>query len=151
MKILRIIAAMVLALLAALLMWGEVGLMLEHEKLPIIQHLSAFAIALGFAASALYFSRSTSYWASNLSCPHCSQRATLSLSAFPQPRISILAWILGGVVFAALYRQARKHRFHCDACNEDSSLRTCGSWLAAAWLLLLIFVLIAMGYDAATS
>ena len=87
MKILRIIAAMVLALLAALLMWGEVGLILEHEKLPIIQHLSAFAIALGFAASALYFSRSTSYWASNLSCPHCSQRATLSLSAFPQPRI----------------------------------------------------------------
>ncbi|MBL9173863.1 MAG: hypothetical protein JNL10_10040 [Verrucomicrobiales bacterium] len=58
-----------------------------------------------------------------------------------QPKISALAWILGGFIGSVLYCHARKQRFRCDACQAMSNLRTPGGRLAAAWLFLLILSL----------
>lgn len=112
-----------------------------HEPTHILDHISVFALALCFAATGFYYFRPRTYWDSKLQCPRCHHKDSLRLSAIGQPRISVIAWILGGIVGSPLYSHARKHRFRCESCSESSDLRTAEGWLAAAWLLLLVFAL----------
>jgi hypothetical protein len=141
MYVARIAFAAVLALLAMLLVASQILLIVDHESIHVLDHIGAFGLALCIAASAFYYFRSRTHWEARLACPSCRHRGSLRLSALGQPRISITAWILGGIIGSLLYSHARTHRFHCDACNQSNDVRTPGGWLAAAWLLLLIFAL----------
>ena len=141
MSVARILFALFHAVVAVLLAIGQILLMFGEEPVPLIIHIAMFAFAFCFAATAFYYFRPRAHWDAKLSCPHCQQKGSLRLSALGQPRISILAWFLGGFIGSVLYSHARKRRFHCDSCSEVSVLRTVGGRLAAVWLLFLVFAI----------
>ena len=141
MYVARIVFASLLVLLAMLLAVGQVLLIRDHETTHVLDHIGVFALAFCLAASAFYYFRPRAYWDARLKCPRCQHGGSLRLSSLGQPRISVVAWILGGFIGSLLYSHARKHRFHCESCNESSDLRTAGGWLASAWLLLLILAI----------
>ena len=98
-------------------------------------------MAFCVAASSFYLLRPRAYWDSKLTCAHCQQRGSLHPSTFGQPHMSILLWLIGGGIATLLYLHARKRRFQCMSCGEASDLRTAGGWLAALWVLLVVFLL----------
>jgi hypothetical protein len=141
MSVLRTIFATFLALLASLIVIGQINLIRDQEPMHVLEKIGPFITAFCLVASSFYYFRPRAYWDLKLACSHCHHRGSLRLSALGQPRISILAWILGGIVGSLLYSHARKHRFHCESCGEVCDLRTVGGWLAAVWLLLLVFLI----------
>ena len=141
MYVARIVFATLLGMLAVLLSIGQLLLMRDHEPVHVLEHIGVFALALCFAASAFYYFRSRTSWNARLRCPRCRHEGSLRLSSLGQPRISVIAWILGGFIGSLLYSHARKHRYHCEACNESSDVRTAGGWLASAWLLLFVLAI----------
>ena len=141
MYVVRIVFASFLALLAVLIGLGQVLLIRQHEPMDVLEQVGPFAVVFCLAASSFYYFRSRSHWDARLTCPHCKHSGSLRLSSLGQPRISIIAWIFGGIIGALLYSHARKHRFQCESCSEASDLRAAGGWLAATWLLLLVFAI----------
>jgi hypothetical protein len=141
MYVARIVFATLLGLFAVLLATGQLLLIRDHEPTQVLEHIGVFALSLCFAVSAYYYFRSRTYWDARLRCPLCRHEGSLRLSSLGQPRISVFAWILGGFIGSLLYSHARKHRYHCESCNQSSDVRTAGGWLASAWLLLLVFAL----------
>lgn len=146
MDVARIFFALILALLAVLLVFLQVFVIHDHDTEGVLDQIQVWALVFCLAASAGYYFRSRAAWDAQLQCPHCHRGGSLRLSTLGQPRISVLAWILGGIIGSLLYSHARKHRYHCESCAEPSKLRTAGGWLAAAWLLLLIFATVAEIY-----
>jgi hypothetical protein len=141
MRFARIAFASLFAVLAALLVCDQILLIREHGETHVLEHVAALAAVFCCAASSVYYFRPRAYWDARLACPNCKDNGSLRLSSIGQPRISIIAWILGGFIGSLLYSHARKHRFRCASCSEASDVRTIGGWLAAAWLLLLVLAL----------
>ncbi len=141
MHIVRLVFAVLLALLAVLIVVGQIGVSLEDKSVHILEHIGVFAFALCTAASSFYYFRPRAFWDARLTCPSCHRQGELHLSALGQPHLSIPILLLGGIVGSLLFSHARKHRFHCAACDQNTHLRTVGGWIAAAWLLYLVFAL----------
>ena len=141
MAVFRIIFATFLALLASLMVIGQVHLIRDQEPMHVLEKIGPFIVAFCVAASSFYLLRPRAYWDTKLACAHCQQRGSLHLSTFGQPHMSILLWLIGGGIAALLYLHACKRRFQCMSCGEASDLRTAGGWLAAVWLLLMVFLL----------
>ena len=141
MYVVRIGFAALLVSLALLLFVDQLLVIRGPQLAHALDHILAFALAFCLVFTGLYYFRSPAYWNSKLACPRCHRKNTLRPSTFGQPRMSLTVWIVGGFIGSLLYSNARKHRLRCEACGELSNIRTTGGWLAAAWLLLLVFAL----------
>jgi len=143
MRVVRFIFASLLALFALALIIGQVGISFDkhEEHFSLIEQFVLVALWLCVGATAAYFFRSRAYWSTRLTCPHCHQTGSLRLSFVHPSRISLLGWILGGVIGSLLYSHSRKHHFSCTACSQYCDLRSAGSRLALAWLLLLVLLI----------
>ena len=146
MYVARIVGASLFGALAILLVISQTVLLHDRAELTAPERGGIFFLAFCLAASSLYYFRPRNQWDAKLACPHCKQKGRLSLSSLGQPRLSAIAWILGGFIGALLYSHARRHHFHCASCNEDSDLRTPGGWLAAVWLVYLVFAVVVETY-----
>lgn len=144
-RVLRTTFACLLAIVALVLLIGQVGVSLEHdprEALTPLEHVILAAIWLCTGATAVYYFRSRAFWDGRMACPHCKQSGSLQLSVVRPSRISLVGWILGGVIGSLLYSHSRKHQFLCGACSQSCELRSPGSRLALVWLLFLVLLII---------
>jgi hypothetical protein len=146
MYVVRIACASLFGILAILLALSQTALLSNHEEITAPERVGIFFLALCLAGSSWYYFRPRSHWDAKLACPNCKHTGRLSLSSLGQPRLSVIAWILGGFIGSLLYSHARRHHFHCASCNEDCDLRTPGGWLAAAWLLYLVLAVVVETY-----
>jgi hypothetical protein len=143
MRVFRIIFASLLVLFALGLLVGQVGISLDkqEEHFGLFDHFVLVALWLLTGVTAAYFFRSRNFWNARLTCPHCQQTGSLQPSVVHPSRISLLGWILGGIIGSLLYSHSRKHRFSCTACSHSCELRSVGSHLALAWLMMLVLLI----------
>ena len=143
MRVFRIILALLLMLFALLLLIGQVGGLLgkQEEHFSLFEHLVLLALWLLTGITAAYFFRSSNFWNARLTCPHCQQTGSLQPSVIRPSRISLLGWILGGIIGSLLYSHSRKHHFSCTACDHTSEMRSVGSRLALVWLMMLVLLI----------
>jgi len=141
-SVLRLLFATAFVVLALLLIVGQVMLLRESEPTHPLQYTALSALAGCLLVSAFYYSRPLSHWQSQLRCPHCHESGSLAFSALRRPRVSPGAHLLGGLLGSLLYSHARKRGFVCGTCQAPSDLRTFGGWLALAWLLMFVFMIV---------
>lgn len=138
----RKVFAVLFVLVALVTVLVQVSLLAAEEKLGLIMHLALATFAVASVICAIYLFRSKESWEAGLICPHCHQ-SRLTPAVLGQPHPSLLALILGGIVLTVLIQQSQTRRFHCAACSKESNLRTVGSWVAVAWCLAFILLVIA--------
>ena len=142
MSVARGAMAVSVSLVTLALLAGQV-FALSNAQFPPLEHAIIAGSWLCAAATAVYFFRSASAWETQMACPGCRQRGTLSRSALRRARVTLLALIFFGVIPVLLYSHSRKHHFTCGNCHRVSNIRTAGGLVALLWLVFLIVSLIA--------
>jgi hypothetical protein len=112
----------------------------EHEPMLLIEQIARITFSVLSAITAFYLFRPRAGWEASMVCPACAQPANVSPANLGQPRPSLLALLLGGIILTILVQHSQKRRFRCNACSAHFTQRTFGSWLAIAWCLTIILL-----------
>jgi hypothetical protein len=132
--------ACLFALVALLIAAAEMHGISAHRPLRPVDQVALATMGVLSAVTAFYLFRSRAAWEATLVCSSCHQRGKLSPCVLGQPRPSVLALLLGGIILTILVQHSQTRWFHCAACSAESGKRTLGSWLALAWSVALIFL-----------
>jgi hypothetical protein len=141
----RKLCAILFAIAAFFVGIGYCFALFRRDPLPAIAHIAFASFSLTSAITAFYLFRSRESWQASLVCPSCRYDATLSPCMLAQPHLSVIVFLLGGIIFSVLIQQSRKLRYRCAACSAESSHRTLGSWLSLVWCFVVAILIVASG------